>query len=161
MFLLKSLPLRYLGNSANFHTAERRAAQNLSAWFAPREARTPSCRPGGNLRGHSPLVSLQPSNHKALRWLHIWLLSPLSLFLNGPPPPPPLRQGRVIGGVIHIVMNYGWQKHWHRQHQHRPKKQSLSCSDWPRGLPEESAAPEHVEILRWILLQTFSADKTN
>lgn len=64
MFLLKSLSLCCLGNSADFHTAERGAAQNLSAWFAPREARTPSCRPGGNLRGHSPVVSLQTSNHK-------------------------------------------------------------------------------------------------
>lgn len=38
----KAFPLGRLGNSADFHTSERRAAQNLSTRFAPREARTPS-----------------------------------------------------------------------------------------------------------------------
>lgn len=73
----KAFPLCCLGNSADFHTAERGAAQNLSAWFAPREACTPSPRPGGNLRGHSSLVSLQSSNHKTLWRVHIWPNSPL------------------------------------------------------------------------------------
>lgn len=91
MFLLKSLSLCCLGNSADFHTAERGAAQNLSAWFAPREARTPSRRPGGNLRGHSPLVSLQslqPQNPMTGTYL---TQLPFSLLTDLPPPP--LRQG--------------------------------------------------------------------
>lgn len=63
MFLFKSLSFSCLGNSADFHTARRRAAQNLSVWFAPEEARTPSWRPGGNLRGHISSGLLKtPSN---------------------------------------------------------------------------------------------------
>lgn len=81
MFFLKSHSPRYLGNSADFHTAEHGAAQNLSAWFAPRRACTLSWRPGGNLRGHSPLVFLQSSNHKTLWCVLIWL--------SFSPPPPP------------------------------------------------------------------------
>lgn len=98
MFLLKSLSLCCLGNCADFHTGECGAAQNLSAWFAPGEARTPSPRPGGNLRGRNPLVSLQSSNHKTLRRVRVWPDSPS----------PPTRQEGAIRGVRHTVMNYGW-----------------------------------------------------
>lgn len=53
----KSPSLCCLGNNSAFHTSERRVAQNLSVWFAPREARTPSWRLVRNLR--ASLVSLQ------------------------------------------------------------------------------------------------------
>lgn len=142
MFLLKSLSLCCLGNSGDFHTRECKAAQNLSAWFAPREARTPSRRPGGNLRGS--LVSLQSSNPCKPCDGCIFDSTCLSSLTNHLLY---VRSNRMEGIEVWFILSWILADRGVSTNlkTNMVQKLNFSCTEWTR--PEKWTAPNHVAIL--------------